>query len=147
MFRRVGITFNVYGEDEGAERLIPFDLIPRIISEKEWARLEKGLVQRVTALNEFSNDVYGKGTIINAGIIPPEIVYQSSQYRAEVNGLELPKKIYAHVSGIDLIRAGRGDFFVLEDNLRVPSGVSYMIENRKVMTFSGNICIELSRSY
>ena len=133
LFRRVGITFNVYGDDEGAERLIPFDLIPRIISEKEWIRLEKGLIQRVTALNEFTNDVYGKGTIINSGVIPPEIVYQSSQYRAEVHGLELPKKTYAHISGIDLIRAGKGDFFVLEDNLRVPSGVSYMIENRKVM--------------
>ncbi|UUZ76378.1 circularly permuted type 2 ATP-grasp protein [Polaromonas sp. P1(28)-13] len=141
IFRRVGITFAVYGaKDEdgaGTERLIPFDLIPRIIPAHEWASMEKGLVQRVTALNRFIHDVYHGQDIIKAGVIPSEQIFQNSQFRPEMMGVDVPGNIYSHISGIDIVRApnaqGEGEYFVLEDNLRVPSGVSYMLEDRKMM--------------
>lgn len=141
IFRRVGITFAVYGEKDesgaGNERLIPFDLIPRIIPGAEWARMQAGLVQRVTALNRFIADVYHGQEILRAGVVPTELIEGNTQYRPEMVGLQVPHGIYAHIAGIDIVRApnaqGAGEYFVLEDNLRVPSGVSYMLENRKMM--------------
>jgi len=133
VFRRVGITFAVYGEAAGTERLIPFDVIPRIIPAAEWQQLEGGLKQRVRALNMFLNDVYHGQDIIRAGKVPADQVFKNSQYRPEMQGIDVPGGIYAHISGIDIVRAGAGEYYVLEDNLRVPSGVSYMLENRKMM--------------
>ena len=141
IFRRVGITFAVYGaKDEdgsGTERLIPFDLIPRIIPAHEWASMEQGLVQRVTALNRFIHDVYHDQEIIKAGVVPAEQILNNAQFRPEMMGVDVPNAIYSHISGIDIVRApdaqGKGEYYVLEDNLRVPSGVSYMLENRKMM--------------
>ena len=132
-FHRVGITFAVYGEDSGNERLIPFDIVPRIIPPNEWDVLESGLKQRVRALNLFLGDVYHDQRILKAGIIPAERVLGNSQYRKEMSGMNLPGGIYAHIAGVDIVRAGEGEYYVLEDNLRVPSGVSYMLENRKMM--------------
>ncbi|MGC4366346.1 circularly permuted type 2 ATP-grasp protein [Hydrogenophaga sp. R2] len=141
IFRRVGITFAVYGaKDEdgaGTERLIPFDLIPRIIPADEWRTMEAGLVQRVTALNRFIHDVYHGQDIIKAGIVPADQVFQNAQFRPEMMGVDVPSQIYSHIAGIDIVRApnaaGQGEYYVLEDNLRVPSGVSYMLEDRKMM--------------
>ncbi len=133
IFRRVGITFAVYGDDAGTERLIPFDIIPRIIPVHEWQILEKGLRQRVQASNMFLHDIYHGQRIIKAGVIPPEQIYNNAQYRPEMQGIQVPENIYAHIAGIDVVRAGAGQFYVLEDNLRVPSGVSYMLEDRKMM--------------
>jgi uncharacterized circularly permuted ATP-grasp superfamily protein len=133
VFRRVGITFAVYGEAAGTERLIPFDVIPRVIPAAEWAQLEAGLRQRVRALNMFVHDVYHGQDIIRAGRVPAEQVLRNSQYRPEMHGIDVAGDIYAHIAGIDIVRAGAGDYYVLEDNLRVPSGVSYMLENRKMM--------------
>ncbi len=133
LFRRVGITFAVHGEDSGAERLIPFDIVPRIITAAEWRKLFKGLRQRVQALNAFISDIYHEQEILKAGVIPPEQVLCNTQYRPEMQDIEVPGDIYAHIAGIDVVRAGEGEFYVLEDNLRVPSGVSYMLEDRKVM--------------
>ena len=133
MFHRVGITFAVYGDDTGTERLIPFDVVPRILAAEEWAILERGLQQRVRALNLFLHDVYHDQAILNEGIIPPRKVLENSQYRAVMHGLDVKNGIYAHIAGVDIVRAGKGEFYVLEDNLRVPSGVSYMLENRKMM--------------
>jgi uncharacterized circularly permuted ATP-grasp superfamily protein len=133
LFRRVGITFNVYGDQEGAERLIPFDLIPRILTAAEWATLERGLAQRVNALNAFLQDIYHDQRIIEEKIVPADLIHQNGQYRPELHGVKLPHDVWAHISGIDIVRAEKGEFYVLEDNLRVPSGVSYMIEDRKVM--------------
>ncbi|MGK6307002.1 circularly permuted type 2 ATP-grasp protein [Variovorax sp. DT-64] len=141
IFRRVGITFAVYGaKDEdgsGTERLIPFDLLPRIIPAHEWERMEKGLVQRVTALNRFIHDVYHGQEIIKAGVVPSEQIFNNAQYRPEMVGVKVPNDVYSHIAGIDIVRApdasGNGEYYVLEDNLRVPSGVSYMLENRKMM--------------
>jgi len=132
-FRRVGITFNVYGDDAGTERLIPFDLIPRIIPSEEWQTLDSGLRQRVNALNRFIHDIYHDQDIIRAGLIPADLIHRNAQYRPEMKGISVPRDIYAHISGVDIVRAGQGEFYVLEDNLRVPSGVSYMIEDRKAM--------------
>ena len=132
-FLRVGITFAVYGEDAGTERLIPFDLVPRIIPADEWAMLERGLKQRIAALNAFLGDIYHGQRIIAEGVVPPERVLGNSQYRREMQGMNVPGGIYAHIAGVDLVRADAGEFVVLEDNLRVPSGVSYMLENRKMM--------------
>ncbi|MBA3506500.1 MAG: circularly permuted type 2 ATP-grasp protein [Betaproteobacteria bacterium] len=132
-FHRVGITFAVYGEDAGTERLIPFDLVPRIIPANEWRVLEAGVKQRVHALNLFLHDIYHEQKILNAGVIAAERVLGNSQYRPEMTGMDVPGGIYAHIAGIDLVRVGTGDYFVLEDNLCVPSGVSYMLENRKMM--------------
>ena len=133
IFRRVGITFAVYGDDAGTERLIPFDIISRIITAREWEGMEAGLVQRVTALNMFIHDIYHEQNIVKAGIIPAEQVFRNAQYRPEVQGISVASDIYAHIAGVDLVRAGEGEFYVLEDNLRVPSGVSYMLEDRKMM--------------
>jgi uncharacterized circularly permuted ATP-grasp superfamily protein len=132
-FRRVGITFAVYGDDAGTERLIPFDTIPRIIPAHEWAHLQTGLVQRVKALNMFVHDIYHGQNIIKAGLIPAAQIYQNAQYRPEMQGIAVASDIYAHIAGVDIVRAGEGEFYVLEDNLRVPSGVSYMLEDRKMM--------------
>jgi uncharacterized circularly permuted ATP-grasp superfamily protein len=133
IFRRVGITFAVYGDDAGTERLIPFDIISRIITASEWSRLQAGLAQRVMALNMFIHDIYHEQNIVRAGVIPAEQVLRNAQYRPELRGISVASDIYAHIAGIDLVRAGEGEFYVLEDNLRVPSGVSYMLENRKMM--------------
>jgi uncharacterized circularly permuted ATP-grasp superfamily protein len=141
IFRRVGITFAVYGDKDesgaGTERLIPFDLIPRVIPAHEWERMQAGLVQRVTALNRFLHDVYHDQEILRAGLLPRELVLDNSQYRSEMQGLAVQGGIYAHIAGIDIVRAanarGEGVYYVLEDNLRVPSGVSYMLENRRMM--------------
>ena len=137
-FHRVGITFAVYGEDTGSERLIPFDIIPRILPAEEWQTLESGLKQRVHALNLFLADIYHGQEILKAGLIAPEKVLQNSQYRPEMQGVDVPGGIYAHIAGVDIVRAAGangnpGELYVLEDNLRVPSGVSYMLENRKMM--------------
>ena len=140
-FRQLGITFAVYGDKDesgsGTERLIPFDLIPRIIPAHEWQSMEKGLVQRVTALNRFIHDVYHGQEILKAGIVPSEQIFQNAQFRPEMMGVDVPGNIYSHISGIDIVRApdasGIGEYYVLEDNLRVPSGVSYMLEDRKMM--------------
>lgn len=137
IFRRVGITFAVYGDEAGTERLIPFDLIPRIIPAAEWKQLEAGLKQRVTALNRFIHDIYHDQEILKAGIVPPEQVVGNAQFRPEMMGIDLPHHVYAQIAGIDIVRAenaaGEGEYYVLEDNLRVPSGVSYMLENRRMM--------------
>ncbi|HVF63026.1 MAG TPA: circularly permuted type 2 ATP-grasp protein [Casimicrobiaceae bacterium] len=132
-FHRVGITFAVYGDDGGTERVIPFDLVPRIIPADEWQVLEKGLKQRIAALNAFLGDIYHDQRILQAGVIPSERVLGNAQYRREMQGMNVPGGIYAHIAGVDIVRAGDGEFIVLEDNLRVPSGVSYMLENRKMM--------------
>ncbi|MDB5816124.1 MAG: circularly permuted ATPgrasp family protein [Rhodocyclales bacterium] len=133
LFHRVGITFAVYGEAEGTERLIPFDVIPRIIPAKEWIDMAAGLRQRVKALNAFIHDIYHDQEILKAGRIPSEQVLANAQYRPEMQGVDVPDNIYAAIAGIDVVRAGVGEYYVLEDNLRVPSGVSYMIEDRKMM--------------
>ena len=132
-FHRVGITFAVYGEEAGKERLIPFDIIPRIIPAAEWQRIEAGLRQRVKALNAFLHDIYHEGAILKAGRIPAEQVLGNSQVRTEMMGVKVAGDIYAHIAGVDLVRAGEGEYYVLEDNLRTPSGVSYMLEDRKMM--------------
>jgi uncharacterized circularly permuted ATP-grasp superfamily protein len=133
LFRKVGITFAVYGEEAGTERLIPFDIVPRIIDAEEWRKLAAGLTQRVRALNAFINDIYHDQAILRAGKLPAEEVLCNQQYRPEMQGIDVPNAIYAHIAGIDVVRAGHGEFYVLEDNLRVPSGVSYMLEDRRMM--------------
>ncbi len=133
LFHRVGITFAVYGDEAGAERLIPFDTVPRIIPKSEWDQLESGLKQRVDALNRFLHDVYHGQDILKAGVIPPEQVLKNPGFQKEMRGVELPHGVYSQIAGIDLVRHSDGKYYVLEDNLRTPSGVSYMIENRKMM--------------
>ena len=137
LFHRVGITFAVYGEahgaEQGAERLIPFDTIPRIIPKAEWDQLAGGLKQRVDALNRFLHDIYHGQEILKAGAIPSDQVLKNAGFQKEMLGLELPNRVYSNIAGIDLVRHSDGKYYVLEDNLRTPSGVSYMIENRKMM--------------
>ncbi len=133
IFRRMGITFAVYGEAEATERLIPFDIIPRILTAAEWTRLAKGLEQRVKALNAYLNDIYGKREILRAGIVPDDLVFRNPAFRPEMNGKPVPHNIYVQIAGIDVVRTGADTFYVLEDNTRVPSGVSYMLENREIM--------------
>lgn len=133
LFHRLGITFNVYGEDGGEERLIPFDSVPRIIPAGEWAMLDKGIRQRVQALNAFLHDIYHDQRILKAGIIPAEQVLVNDQYQPCMQGLNLHRDLYAHIIGVDMVRNSDGEYYVLEDNLRTPSGVSYMLENRKMM--------------
>ena len=133
IFRRIGITFNVYGNKDDQERLIPFDIIPRIILEEEWRRLEKGIVQRVAAINAFLSDVYNKQEIVKAGIVPSELINHNKAFLPQMCGFKPPGNIYTHIVGIDIVRTAENNFFVLEDNARVPSGVSYMIENRTTM--------------
>jgi uncharacterized circularly permuted ATP-grasp superfamily protein len=134
IFRRIGITFAVYGEGEDPERLIPFDLLPRIFSQVEWDKLDRGIKQRAQALNAFLYDVYHRGEILRAGVIDPHLVYQNSAFRPEMMGFDPPGRVYSHIVGIDIVRTGLDQFEVLEDNCRTPSGVSYMLENRAIMT-------------
>jgi len=133
LFRRTGITFAVYGNQDAAERLIPFDIIPRVLSASEWRRLRAGIEQRVRALNAFMYDIYHRQEIIKAGRIPEQLVISNSAFVPEMIGAEPPLGIYSHIAGIDIVRTSESDFFVLEDNTRTPSGVSYMIENRETM--------------
>ncbi len=138
-FLRQGITFNVYGDSQGTERIFPFDLIPRIIPHQEWEQLERGLVQRITALNLFLHDVYHGQRIVKDGVIPPFYILSGKHFRREFVNFNVPKDIYIHVCGSDLIRGSDGKYLVLEDNARCPSGVSYVLENRRAMkrTFPG----------
>jgi uncharacterized circularly permuted ATP-grasp superfamily protein len=131
-FLHQGITFTVYGRSEGTERIFPYDLLPRIITAAEWATIERGLTQRITALNLFLQDIYHDQRIIRDGIVPPELIFTSQHFRREMRGLRVRRDLYVSVCGTDLIRVPNGDFVVLEDNLRVPSGVSYMLSNRQV---------------
>lgn len=143
-FRQLGITFAVYGDDDAAERIIPFDIVPRIFTASEWNRLSAGLVQRVEAINAFLTDIYGARKILDDGVLPAEIILTNPQYRPEIVGSAPPHNIWAHICGIDLVRTGPDDFYVLEDNARTPSGVSYMLENREAMI---RLCPELFRQY
>jgi uncharacterized circularly permuted ATP-grasp superfamily protein len=133
LFRRLGITFAVYTEGSSTERLIPFDLIPRILDRTEWDLIERGCIQRVKAINVFLYDIYHDQEIIKAGLVPEDLVLLNPAFRPEMMNVEPPRNVYAHVAGIDLIRTGERDFFVLEDNVRTPSGVSYVLENREIM--------------
>jgi uncharacterized circularly permuted ATP-grasp superfamily protein len=132
MFRRIGITFGVYGDKDAAERLIPFDIVPRLISRPEWRRLEAGLTQRVRALNLFLKDVYGERAVLRENIVPPELILRNPYYRPEMIGRSVPHDLWVHIAGIDIVRVDDDSFYVLEDNARTPSGVSYMLENREV---------------
>jgi uncharacterized circularly permuted ATP-grasp superfamily protein len=133
IFRRIGITFAVYGEGGDPERLIPFDLIPRVFGASEWRRLSRGIKQRSRALNAFLYDVYHRGEILRAGVVPEDLVYRNEAYLPEMVGIDPPGRIYSHICGIDIVRTGEESFQVLEDNCRTPSGVSYMLENREIM--------------
>ncbi len=132
-FLNQGITFTVYGRREGTERIFPYDLLPRIVTNAEWTRIEQGLIQRITALNLFLKDIYNDGKILSDGVVPREVVYSCKQFRRQMRGLQVPRDVYVAVVGSDLVRLPSGEFVVLEDNLRVPSGVSYMLTNRRVM--------------
>lgn len=132
-FLTEGITFTVYGREEGTERIFPYDLLPRIVTHQEWETISKGLEQRIMALNLFLRDIYHEGKILNDGVVPREIVYTCRHFRREMRGLQVPRNIYIAVTGSDLLRLSTGEFVVLEDNLRVPSGVSYMLTNRRAM--------------
>jgi uncharacterized circularly permuted ATP-grasp superfamily protein len=143
-FRQLGITFAVYGDSDAAERIIPFDIVPRVFLAGEWARLSEGLVQRVEAINAFLEDIYGARKILKEGVVPPELIYLNEQFRAEVDGVRPPHGVWAHICGIDLVRTGPDQFYVLEDNARTPSGVSYMLENREAMI---RLCPELFRDF
>jgi uncharacterized circularly permuted ATP-grasp superfamily protein len=132
-FRRTGITFNVYGQQEADERLIPFDIVPRIISAREWAKLERGITQRVRAINAFLYDIYHRQEILRAGRIPVEIIKNNAAFLPQMIGVDPPGGVYTHIVGTDLVRTGEDEFYVLEDNARTPSGVSYMLENRETM--------------
>lgn len=133
IFRRLGITFSVYGSEEGVERLIPFDVIPRILDAEEWKTVGTGVCQRIRAINAFLDDIYHEQHILKAGRIPPALVLNNPGFRPEVLGLDLPRGVYVHIAGVDVVRVSAEDFYVLEDNARVPSGVSYMLENRETM--------------
>src|SRR5215472_5286561 len=130
---QLGITFNVYGDTAGTERIFPFDLIPRIITAPEWDRIERGLKQRIHALNTFINDIYHDQKILKDGAIPAEVVTSAVSYRKQCHGLNPPFGVWCHITGTDLVRDRDGQYYVLEDNLRVPSGVSYVLENREVL--------------
>ena len=133
VFRRIGITFAVYGDPEAQERLIPFDIIPRILAAEEWQLLHRGLEQRVIAINAYLKDIYGKRDIVRAGIVPEDLIFQNPLFRPEMNGQAVPHGLYVHIAGIDIVRVDPKTFYVLEDNVRTPSGVSYMLENREIM--------------
>lgn len=132
-FRRTGITFNVYGQADAQERLIPFDLVPRILSNREWTKLSRGIEQRVQAVNAFLHDIYNRQEILRAGRIPVELISQNEAFLPKMIGMTPPGNVYTHIVGTDIVRTGESDFFVLEDNARTPSGVSYMLENRETM--------------
>ncbi|KFI32161.1 circularly permuted type 2 ATP-grasp protein [Haematobacter massiliensis] len=133
LFRRIGITFAVYGEGGDPDRLIPFDMFPRVFTQNEWRKLERGIKQRARALNAFLADVYGRGEMIRAGRIPASLVYRNEAYEKAAAGFMPPRGVFSHIVGIDLVRTGPDQFYVLEDNCRTPSGVSYMLENREIM--------------
>ena len=133
VFRKTGITFAVYGEEAAAERLIPFDIVPRILSGQEWRRLMQGIEQRVQALNAFLDDIYHRQEIIKAGRLPKELIANNEAFLPEMIGVRPPAGVYTHIIGTDIVRTGENEFFVLEDNARTPSGVSYMLENRETM--------------
>jgi uncharacterized circularly permuted ATP-grasp superfamily protein len=133
VFRKTGITFAVYGEEEAAERLIPFDIVPRILSGSEWRRLTQGIEQRVQALNAFLDDIYHRQEILRAGRIPKQLIADNDAFLPEMIGVRPPAGVYTHIIGVDIVRTGENEFFVLEDNARTPSGVSYMLENRETM--------------
>src|SRR6266487_4486895 len=133
LFRRIGITFAVYGEADAQERLIPFDVLPRILSAAEWDILRAGLEQRIKAINHYIRDVYNRREILKAGVVPEDLVFQNPVFRPEMNGQKVPHDVYVHVGGIDIVRIDPETFYVLEDNARTPSGVSYMLENREIM--------------
>jgi uncharacterized circularly permuted ATP-grasp superfamily protein len=133
IFQRIGITFGVHGETDAQERLIPFDIVPRILAAAEWAFVSRGLEQRVKAINAYVGDIYGKREILKAGVIPEDLIFQNPAFRPEMNGERVPHDIYVHIAGIDLVRVDESTFYVLEDNVRTPSGVSYMLENREIM--------------
>jgi len=139
-----GVTFTVYGEKDGVERIFPFDFVPRIIPAGEWSRVEAGLVQRVTAINLFIADVYGEQQCLKDGVIPPELVLSRSEYKRALLGVAPPRRVWTHVIGTDLIRDGDGEYRVLEDNCRCPSGVSYVLENRDLLQ---RVFPELFRGY
>ena len=133
MLQNMGITFTVYGHEDGTEKVWPFDLLPRIIDGKEWDDVERGLRQRVQALNMFVDDLYNDRRVFHDKIVPEELLHSSKTYRKQMEGFRAPQGAWCHISGVDLIRGGDGQFYVLEDNLRCPSGVSYVLENREVM--------------
>ena len=143
-FRQLGITFAVYGDSDAGERIIPFDIVPRVFMADEWARLSEGLVQRVEAINLFLDDIYGERRILREGIVPEELILANPQFRPEIAGMRPPHGVWAHICGIDLVRTGPDAFWVLEDNARTPSGVSYMLENREAML---RLCPELFRQF
>ena len=143
-FRQLGITFAVYGDNDAGERIIPFDIVPRVFLANEWARLSEGLVQRVEAINAFLDDIYGAQEILKAGVLPEDLIFLNPQFRPEVLGIRPPHGVWAHICGIDLVRTGPDEFFVLEDNARTPSGVSYMLENREAMV---RLCPELFEQF
>ncbi|PXW66394.1 putative circularly permuted ATP-grasp superfamily protein [Loktanella sp. PT4BL] len=132
-FRRTGITFNVYGQAAAQERLIPFDLIPRIIANREWTKLSKGIEQRVRGVNAFLHDIYHRQEILRAGVVPVDLIAKNAAFLPQMMGVTPPGNVYTHIVGTDIVRTGEDDFFVLEDNARTPSGVSYMLENRETM--------------
>lgn len=132
LFMSQGVTFTVYNDNEGIEKIFPFDIVPRIITAKEWTKIESGIKQRLKALNLFIKDIYNEQFIIKDGIIPGELIYSCPNFLREMKGVKVPHDIYVHISGVDLIRNNDGEFYVLEDNLRTPSGVSYMLENREI---------------
>src|SRR5262245_39645053 len=133
IFRRLGITFAVYGSEEASERLIPFDIIPRVFAASEWRRLTVGIEQRVRAINAFLHDLYHRQEILRAGRIPKDLILQNSAFVPQMVGLKPPRGVYCHIIGVDIVRVSESEFYVLEDNLRTPSGVSYMLENRETM--------------
>ncbi|MBJ3784765.1 circularly permuted type 2 ATP-grasp protein [Devosia sediminis] len=133
IFRKLGITFAVYGSEEGTEKVIPFDVIPRIIAANEWRKLSQGIEQRVKALNAFLYDVYHDQEILKAGLVPEKLILKNAAFCPQMMGINPAKGVYAHIIGVDIVRVGPDEFFVLEDNLRTPSGVSYMLEDREAM--------------
>jgi len=143
-FRQLGITFAVYGDEAANERIIPFDIVPRVFTASAWRRLYAGLTQRVTAINAFLSDIYGDQRILAAGHIPQDLIFDNPQFRRELMGLRPPHDVWAHIAGIDLVRTSADDFWVLEDNVRTPSGVSYMLENREATL---RLCPELFRAF
>src|SRR5450432_4473941 len=132
-FLQQGVTFTVYNDDQGTERIFPFDLVPRIIPAREWELIERGLVQRITTLNLFLHDIYHAQNILRDGVIPKKIVWEATHFRPEFMHFDVPRNTYIHICGTDLIRDKEGNYLVLEDNGRTPSGVSYVLENRQVM--------------
>src|SRR6476646_7860041 len=130
---RMGITFNVYGDEAGTEKIFPFDIIPRIVTAEEWNRIDRGLRQRVHALNLFIDDIYHEQKILKDGIVPAELILSAKSFRKQCVGLKPPQGIWCHITGTDLVRDKDGEYYVLEDNLRCPSGVSYVLQNREIM--------------